>query len=95
MDRNQYSGGLNSALWDTKKGEKKMKATILNAVVQLIGIVMTMLKPEHVNDLVDTILDWIEERVAASDNKIDDALVLPLCNTIRTALNVPDNDDDE
>ncbi|MCF7847526.1 MAG: hypothetical protein K9M45_01650 [Kiritimatiellales bacterium] len=64
------------------------------ALIQLIGIVIAMLKPEHVAELLDFILDKIEDLVSRTDNKIDDAIVLPLCNTIRAGLNIPDNDEE-
>ena len=48
------------------------------------------------NDLriifIDAGLDYIEDAVIASENKIDDAVVLPACKLVRTVLNIPDND---
>ena len=44
------------------------------------------------NVFIDGGLDWIEDKVEASVNKVDDAAVLPMCNLIRTVLRVPDDD---
>lgn len=41
---------------------------------------------------IDAALDAIENGVEATENKLDDALVLPLCKMVRIAANVPDND---
>ena len=61
-------------------------------VASLLTALLKMLKPETVRYAVDKLLDIIEDAVAKSPNKYDDAVVLPLCVTIRQALNVPDND---
>ena len=42
--------------------------------------------------LGDAILDFCEDYVLGTASKIDDALVLPACNAIRIALDIPDND---
>ena len=42
--------------------------------------------------IVDTILDYIEDKVLGSASTVDDALVLPVCELLRSVLNVPDND---
>jgi len=41
---------------------------------------------------LDAGLDYIEDKVIASENKIDDTLILPACSLVRTVLRVPDND---
>lgn len=41
---------------------------------------------------IDAGLDYIEDKVIASENKIDDTVILPACNLVRTVLRVPDND---
>jgi hypothetical protein len=41
---------------------------------------------------VDAGLDHVEDTVEASENKLDDAVILPLCALVRKVLNVPDND---
>lgn len=42
--------------------------------------------------VADTILDFCEDYVLGTASNIDDALVLPICKTIRDALDIPDND---
>jgi hypothetical protein len=45
------------------------------------------------NEFIDAGLDWIENNIEATENKIDDMVVLPMCSLVRTVLNVPDNDE--
>lgn len=59
----------------------------------LIGLIMKVLTPELLKDFVDMALDFVEDKVLGSKSKVDDAVVLPLCDMIRKAFNVPDNDE--
>lgn len=59
---------------------------------KLIGLLISMLTPEMLKVFADQLLDWIENHVQESDNKIDDAALLPICGMIRTTFNIPDND---
>ncbi len=59
---------------------------------KLIGLLLSMLTPEMMRIFADQILDWVENEVMESDNKIDDAAVLPLCNMIRSTFDIPDED---
>ena len=36
--------------------------------------------------------DFIEDQVEGSASTVDDAIVLPICETIRAAFNIPDDD---
>lgn len=54
---------------------------------QLIG----KLDPESVKDIIDSILDKIEDKVETSENKIDDATVLPLIKLLRSAASIEDS----
>lgn len=63
-----------------------------NVISSLIAALLKSLKPEHVKVAVDAFLDVIEKKCVESKTQIDDTLVLPICATIRAALNVPDND---
>ncbi len=47
---------------------------------------------EAMQDIGDTILDFAEDYVLGTKSKIDDAVVLPVCDLIRATLNIPDND---
>lgn len=53
---------------------------------QLIG----KLDPETIKDIIDGVLDKIENKVIASENKIDDATVLPLIKLLRSVANIED-----
>jgi len=66
-----------------------MKAMLLS---NLVNVMLGMLSPELLKKFVDLLLDFIEDTVQKSENKIDDAMVLPLCKLIRTTFGVPDND---
>lgn len=66
-----------------------MKAQLLTMLIQAL---MAVLTPELIKGLMDKVLDFIEEKVIGSASTVDDALVLPLCDTIRAAFNIPDED---
>ena len=66
-----------------------MKAKI---VTTLIGLILKTLTPEMLKSFADMLLDWVEDAVENSENKIDDATILPLCNMIRATFDIPDND---
>lgn len=66
-----------------------MKAKI---VTTLIGLILKTLTPEMLKSFADMLLDWVEDAVENSENKIDDAAILPLCAMIRSAFDIPDND---
>lgn len=68
----------------------KMKTLLLN---QLIKTIMTILSPELLKKFADTVLDFVEDYVEGTKSSIDDALVLPLCDLIRTTFNIPDDDE--
>lgn len=58
-----------------------MKQVVLT---KLVGLLMGMLTPELLRKLIDMLLDWIETEVRESEGKLDDALVLPICELLRT-----------
>ena len=58
----------------------------------LIGTMVERLDAEVVKKGLDAMLDAIEDYVASTPNKYDDALVGGLCKTVRSALDIPDND---
>jgi len=66
-----------------------MKNTIL---VMLLEQLIKMISPEMVSTMLDAGLDAIEEYIAKSESKIDDATIIPLISMIRTSFNIPDND---
>lgn len=67
-----------------------MKELIIqNAMTALINA----LPPSVLVEGADALLDAIESAVERSENKIDDAVVLPLLRVIRSAFGIPDGDD--
>ena len=69
-----------------------VKEMVQKIVIQLFTIILSQLKPETLKEVVDKGLDIIEDKVAQSPNKVDDAIVLPLCKKVREAFNIPDED---
>ena len=67
-----------------------MKAQIL---VALIGMFVKLLSPENLKKFADMILDFIENTVEKSSTIWDDAIILPMCSSVRDAFDIPDNDD--
>jgi len=66
-----------------------MKAKILG---YLISLLLRTLTPELLKSFIDKALDFVEEKVLGSESTVDDAIVLPICDMIRKATDVPDND---
>lgn len=59
----------------------------------LIQALLSMLSPDLLRQFADMVLDFAEDYVLGSKSKIDDAIVLPICQTIRATFNIPDNDE--
>jgi hypothetical protein len=66
-----------------------MKAILLSYAIKAL---LSILTPKLIHDLIDTVLDFIEERVIGSHSTVDDRLVLPMCEILRDVTNTPDND---
>jgi hypothetical protein len=66
-----------------------MKAQLIQMLVSLL---MRILTPDLLKKFADMTLDFIENYVAGTKSKIDDALILPLCDMIRKSFDIPDND---
>lgn len=66
-----------------------MKAQLISV---LVGLVIKLFTPELLRAFLDMFLDWIEQYVKGSASTVDDKLVLPICDMIRLAYGVPDND---
>lgn len=73
-----------------------MNALFLSPATAVVNVLMPILMSQIPDDLmqvaVDKLLDAIEDGIATSETKVDDALVLPLITALRGKLNVPDND---
>ena len=60
-----------------------------STVTALFKILIGILDKED----IDNMLDIIEDKVAATETKIDDIVVLAIINAIRAALGIPDGED--
>lgn len=73
-----------------------MNALFLSPATAVVNVLMPTLMSLIPDDLmqvaVDKLLDAIEDGIATSETKVDDALVLPLITALRHKFNVPDND---
>jgi len=56
----------------------------------LIMILMRIVTPELLMLFADMVLDFIEEYVAGTKSKVDDALILPICDVIRRTYHIKD-----
>jgi hypothetical protein len=57
-------------------------------------MMLNLIKPIlDVEKLGDALLDSLEDYVARTDNKTDDALVLPVIKGLRIALDIEDDDE--
>ena len=61
-------------------------------IVLILTQILKLLSPDLLRKMTDKLLDVVEDFVKASENDIDDAIVLPLCNMVREAFNIPDDD---
>lgn len=66
-----------------------MKAALLKALVDALLIIFN---EKLMKEFADFVLDFVEEKVLGTASTIDDKLVLPICEAIRKAFNIPDND---
>lgn len=62
---------------------------VLDAISELVKEILNKERPEVWQD---TILDFAEDVIAASETKFDDQRILPLILKLRESLNIPDND---
>jgi len=73
-----------------------VNALFLTPTTQIINLLMPTLLALIPDDIMkialDKLLDSIEDAIAKSPTKVDDALVLPILSALRVKLQVPDND---
>ena len=62
---------------------------IVNAMLPTL---MALIPDDIMQTALDKLLDTVEDAIAKSETKVDDALVLPLLAALRQKLDVPDND---
>jgi len=61
-------------------------------LIWLVGMAINKIDPDKLREWADMGLDAIEDAVADSPNKIDDAVVLPMCKIVREGFDIVDND---
>ena len=61
-------------------------------ITQLIKVIMSMLTPELMRRFADMVLDFVENYVEGTKSTVDDRIVLPICNLIRTTFDIEDNE---
>ena len=62
-------------------------------IAELLAMLFKLLKPELLIEIADKVLDLVEDKVEESSTDLDDKIILPLCEKIREAFNIPDNDE--
>lgn len=70
-----------------------MSNLLLQLVKSLVAAMAAMLSPEKVKAVVDKAFDAVEDKVKDSSTHWDDVIVLPMIKALRSALDIPDNDD--
>ena len=66
-----------------------MKAKLIMYAVQAL---MSVLTEEMLEKFADMVLDYAEKYVLGTASKIDDKVILPICDLIRSTFGIEDND---
>ena len=70
-----------------------MKSILLKMFIPMVVDMITeMLTKDKLDIYIDKLFDLIEDFVTNSESSIDDMIVLPVVQQLRSAFNVPDND---
>lgn len=73
-----------------------MNNLFLTPTTQIINLLMPSLLALIPDDIMkvalDKLIDSIEDAIAKSPTKVDDAMVLPILSALRVKLQVPDNE---
>jgi hypothetical protein len=60
-------------------------------ISRLVGLLITnVLTKELIILLTKNVIIFIEEHVKGTASEVDDAIAIPICNMLRSALNIPD-----
>lgn len=54
----------------------------------LISTLLGMMSQDVLKEFANTVVTFVEKQVKLSPNKIDDAIVLPMCTMVRKAFDV-------
>lgn len=65
---------------------------IKSLVNSLLTFALDTFDGDDMKDFVDTLLDWIEDKVAETENEWDDMIVNGIVRKIRAGFDIPDND---
>ena len=65
----------------------------MQLITQVITTLLALLPKDKFKEIADALLDTIEDKIAASETKLDDAILLPLITKARELLDIPDGDD--
>jgi len=57
-----------------------------------VAMLMRTLTPDLLKSFADMVLDFVEDKVKGTKSPVDDTIILPICEMIRTAFDIPDND---
>ena len=66
-----------------------MKQKLITTLVQTLLVVLS---PELLRRFADMVLDFAENYVLGTKSEIDDSIVLPICQCLRAAFGIEDND---
>ena len=58
----------------------------------LITVLMTVMTESMLKKFADSLLDFAENLVSKTISPVDDAIVIPIINKVRSAFNIEDND---
>ena len=67
-----------------------MDKLLLQALKALLSVALSFLTADQLKKFADMAFDFVENAVQDSSNTIDDALVLPVINRLRSAFDIPD-----
>lgn len=62
-------------------------------LTSLVNAILALADPEMMRQFLKALLDFVEDHVEGSASKIDDALILPICSSVRKAFGVPDKEE--
>ena len=75
-----------------------MKALVLKtAMPMLVDLIIKNYGGDVMREALDDLIDKLENKIASTPTKVDDAVILPLLTMLRETLNIPDDiggDDD-
>ena len=69
------------------------KNVLLRLFAQIFPLMLSVIDEVMVKGFLDDMIDFLEEKVEKSENKWDDAAVLPVCKMFRDMFNIPDLED--